>query len=160
MRYLILILFPLITISNLKGQITEGQSAQSIDEEKIKKTLTDFIDAWNKHDAKAFSNVFTEDADFVNVAGKGASGRDAIEKHHEPGFKTKWKDSHQEITQSKIRFIKPDVAAVDAWWILTGIKGPEGQDMPTRKGLLNFIMTKNNDIWAIAVMHNTEIVSK
>lgn len=154
MKYFFIALLSLIISSNSDGQTNNAVSSK--DEERIKKVLTDFTDAWNKHDAKAFSNIFSEDADFTNVGGKGTTGRNEIEKYHEPRFKTKWKDSYQKITQSKIRFIKPDVAAVDAWWELTGIKGPEGQDMPSRKGLLNFIMTKNSDTWLITVMHNMD----
>lgn len=145
----------LIISSNIDGQIKDTVTAK--DEERIKKVLADFTDAWNKHDAKSFSNVFSEDVDFTNVVGKSSTGRIEIEKFHAPGFATKWKDSYQKITQSKIRFIKPDVAAVDAWWEMTGLKGPEGQDMPPRKGLLNFIMTKNNDTWLITVMHNMDL---
>jgi uncharacterized protein (TIGR02246 family) len=154
MKYFFLTLLLIITASNSKGQTTD--SVNTKDEELIKKVLTDFTDAWNKHDAKAFSMIFAVDADFTNVGGNSKHGRNEIEKHHEPSFKTKWKDSYQKITQSKIRFIKPDVVAVDAWWELTGIKGPEGQDMPLRKGLLNFIMTKNGGIWLITVMHNMD----
>lgn len=131
--------------------------AQQKEEEQVKNVLTAFVEAWNKHDAKVFASIFAEDADLINVAGKSKHGRYEIEEHHAPSFKTKWKDSYQKITQSKTRFIKPDVAAVDAWWELTGIKGPEGQDMPARRGLLNFVMTKNDDKWFITVMHNTEI---
>jgi uncharacterized protein (TIGR02246 family) len=155
MKYYLMGVLWLMISFNIEGQIKDAVTAR--DEERIKKVLTDFTDAWNKHDAKAFSNVFAEDADFTNVGGNSKHGRNEIEKHHEPGFKTKWKDSYQKITQSKIRFIKPDVAAVDAWWELAGIKGPEGQDMPPRKGLLNFIMTKNNDTWLITVMHNMDL---
>ena len=147
------LLFVMSTAS--EGQINDSSTAK--DEERIKKVLTDFTHAWNKHDAKAFSNVFSEDADFTNVVGKAATGRNEIEKFHAPGFATKWKDSYQKITQSKIRFIKPDVAAVDAWWELTGIKGSEGQDMRTRKGLLNFIMTKHGVNWLISVIHNMDL---
>jgi len=156
MKYFLIPLLSLMISSNSDGQ--KNNTTRTKDEKRINKVLTDFIDAWNKHDAKAFSNVFSEDADFTNVGGKGASGRSEIEKHHAPGFATKWKDSYQKITQSKIRFIKSDVAAVDAWWELTGIKGPEGQDMPQRKGLLNFIMTKNNHKWFITVMHNMNLI--
>ena len=145
----------LVMSTTSNGQTNDSSTAK--DEERIKKVLTDFTDAWNKHDAKAFSNVFSVDADFTNVVGKAASGRSEIEKFHAPGFATKWKDSNQKITQSKIRFIKPDVAAVDAWWELTGIKGSEGQDMPPRKGLLNFVMTKHGDNWLITVMHNMDL---
>jgi len=160
MKYFLLTFLSLILPAISIGQTTVGQT-KSTDSLKnvqgINKVLAGFIDAWNKHDAKAFSMIFAEDADFTNVGGKSKYGRIEIEKHHEPGFKTKWKDSYQKITQSKIRFIKPDVAAVDAWWELTGIKGPEGQDLPPRKGLLNFIMTKNSDTWLITVMHNMDL---
>ena len=155
MKYFYLVLLLLMISFNSVGQTND--TARAKDEGRIKKVLTDFTDAWNKHDAKAFSNVFSEDADFTNVVGKGSTGRNEIEKFHAPGFSTRWKDSYQKITQSKIRFIKPDVAAVDAWWEMTGIKGPEGQDMPQRKGLLNFIMTKNSEIWLITVMHNMDL---
>ena len=153
MKYIIAALILWLS-TNSKAQTAGTPSA---DEERIKGVLTSFTDAWNKHDSKAFANVFTEDADLTNVAGRSAKGRGEIERFHAPGFAAKWKDSNQKITQSKIRFIKPDVAAVDAFWEMTGIKDTEGKDMPPRKGLLNFIMTKNGDTWLIAVMHNMDI---
>jgi len=155
MRYFFIALLSLMVLSDSKGQTTD--SVNTKDEELIKKVLTDFTDAWNKHDAKAFSNVFSEDADFTNVRGTSAHGRSEVEKFHAPRFITTFKDSYQKITQSKIRFIKPDVAAVDAWWEMTGMKNPEGQDMPARRGLLNFIITKNSNTWLITVMHNMDL---
>lgn len=160
MKYFLVFYFSVfMSIISIAQKTNEKSVAAQVpnDEPGIQKALNDFMDSWNRHDAKAFANVFAEDADFTNVRGKGAHGRDEIEKHHEPGFKTKWKDSHQKITKSKIRFIKPDVAAVDAWWELTGIKGAEGQDMPDRKGILIFILTRNNGKWLITVMHNLEL---
>lgn len=132
-------------------------TANAKDEEGIRKVLSDFVEAWNKHDAKAFSLVFAEDADFTNVAGKSAHGRAEVEKHHAPLFATRFKETNQKITETKIRFIKPDVAAVDARWEMTGAKDDQGQDRPMRKGLLNFVMTKQDDTWFITVMHNTEL---
>lgn len=155
MKYFFIALLLLMVSSNSKGQTTDSGNTQ--DEELIKKVLTNFTDAWNKHDAKAFSNVFSEDADFTNVRGTSAHGRSEVEKFHAPRFTTTFKDTYQKITQSKIRFIKPDVAAVDAWWEMTGVKSPEGQDMPPRKGLLNFIMTKNSNTWLITIMHNMDL---
>lgn len=149
MKYLFILLFSTLFLSNA--------AAQTHDTIGVKKALTAFLDAWNTHDAKAFANVFTEDADFTNVAGKSKQGRAAIEAHHAPSFATKWKNSHQTFTQHKIRFLKPDVAAVDAWWELTGIAGTDGQALPARKGLLSFVMTKQGGTWLIAVMHNLEL---
>ena len=155
MKYFFTTILLLMVSFKSEGQATE--SANTKDEERIKKVLTDFSDAWNKHDVKAFSNVFSEDADFTNVRGTSAHGRSEVEKFHAPLFTTKFKDTYQKITRSKIRFIKPDVAAVDAWWEMTGVKSPEGQDMPPRKGLLNFIMTKNSNTWLITIMHNMDL---
>jgi uncharacterized protein (TIGR02246 family) len=155
MKYYLIALLSLMISSNIDSQTKDTVSAK--DEERIKKVLTDFTDAWNIHDAKAFSNIFSEDADFTNVIGKGATGRNEIEKFHAPMFSTKFKDTYLKIIKSKIRFIKSDVAAVDTWWEMTGIKGLEGQDMPPRKGLLNFIVTKSSDSWLITVMHNMDL---
>jgi len=90
-------------------------TANANDETAIRKVLADFVEAWNKHDAKAFSMVFAEDADFTNVRGASAHGRAEVEKFHAPLFATRFKDTNQKMTKNKIRFIKPDVAAVDAW---------------------------------------------
>ena len=155
MKVFMIPIFAMLISFNSKGQTIE--TVYSKNEEPILKVLSDFTDAWNKKDAKAFASIFSEDADFTNVIGKSAHGRNEIEKFHEPGFKTKWKTSYQKITKSKVRFIKPDVAAVDAWWELSGLKNADGQDMPQRKGLLNLIMTRNGDTWLITVMHNMDL---
>ena len=142
------------------GQTADGKSksARSVKhEEAIRKVLADFVEAWNKHDAKAFSMVFAEDADFTNVRGMSAHGRTEVEEFHASRFGTTFKNSHQKMPAIKIRFIRPDVAAVDAWWEMTGAKTQEGQDIPLRKGLLNFVMTKKGVQWFIAVMHNMNL---
>jgi uncharacterized protein (TIGR02246 family) len=127
------------------------------DEEAIGNVLAAFVDAWNRHDAEAFASVFAEDADCTNVRGKSAHGRAEIEKFHTPLFATVFKDSQQVITDTRIIFIRSDVAAVDAFWEMTGATDHNGSPRPPRKGLLNFIMTKEGDTWSIAVMNNTEL---
>ncbi len=127
------------------------------DEKGIKQVLAGFVEAWNLHNAKAFSMVFAEDADFTNVRGMSVHGRTEVEKVHAPRFATNFKDSNQKMTEIKIRFIKPDVAAVDARWEMTGAKGPDGQETPLKKGLLNFITTRTNGQWLITVMHNMDL---
>lgn len=153
--------FPLFLILSIGAvETTSGQArltGNAKEEEGIRKVLADFREAWNKHDAKAFSTVFAEDADFTNVGGKSAHGRAEVEKFHAPRFATKFRDTHLKITEIKIRFVKPDVAAVDARWEMTGAKNQEGQDILLRKGLLNFVMTGEGDKWFITVMHNMDL---
>lgn len=132
-------------------------AAEVNDEVAIRNVLGAFVEAWNRHDAIAFSRVFSEDADFTNVRGMSAHGRAEVAKFHAPIFSTSFKGSTQKITESKIRFMKPDVAAVDAWWEMTGAKTRDGQDISLRRGLLNFVMAKQGAQWLITVMHNMDL---
>lgn len=140
----------------MASKASPGPAAIS-DEEGIQEVLSGFTGGWNSHDAKIFSEVFTDDADFTNVMGMYRYGRPAIAEIHAPGFEGIWASSTLTITKTKIRFIKPDVAAVDASWELTGLKKQDGSDSPDRHGLLNFIMTKENGSWLISVMHNMDL---
>lgn len=134
-----------------------GSSTQTLELKSIQNVLDAFAHGWNEHDVKIFSKVFSEDADFTNVRGISKSGRLAIEELHSPLFNTIWSTSTLTITGSKTRMIKQDVASVDAWWDLDGLKSPDGSDCPSRKGLLSFIMTKEDNNWLISVMHNMDL---
>lgn len=154
--FLLLIILSICAVGQAVGDKSKSTGSAK-DEEAIKNLLVSFVDAWNRHDAKAFSMIFAEDADFTNVRGMSAHGRAEVEKFHAPRFATTMKDSHQKITEIKVRFIRPDVAAVDARWEMTGAKTQEGQAIPLRKGLLNFVMAKEGEKWFIAVMHNMNL---
>jgi uncharacterized protein (TIGR02246 family) len=136
-----------------------GQSNVETDRQAIGTLMDRFMDAWNRHDAKAFAAVFAEDADFTNWRGKGESGRSRIEEFHAPLFATIFKNSHQEYTAIKSRFIRPDVAAVDVHWEMTGAMDAQGNRRPDRLGLLNFVMAKNDGQWLILVMHNLDLTA-
>lgn len=140
------------------GQTSEKKGLSNAKNEgAIGQVVADFIAAWNKHDAKAFSMVFSENADFTNVAGVSASGRTEVEKFHASRFATSFKNSNLMATGARIRFIKPDVAAADVKWEMTGATDGEGKILALRKGLLNFVMAKDNGKWLIVVMHNMNL---
>lgn len=130
-----------------------------IDEKAIRGLMDHFMDAWNRHDAHAFAMVFAEDADFTNVRGVGATGRSKIEEFHAPMFATIFRNSHQTYTDVKVRFVRSDVAAVDVGWEMTGVVDAQGSAIPNRRGLLNFVMTKDADHWHIIVMHNQDLTA-
>jgi len=149
----------LLTVAMLLPSALLGQDGREADEQAIRGVMDGFMDAWNHHDAKAFAALFSEDADFTNVRGMGASGRTNIEQFHAPVFATIFKNSHQKYTGIKIRFIRPDVAAVDVHWEMTGATDPAGNPGPLRQGLLNFVMAKSQEKWQIVVMHNMDLTA-
>jgi uncharacterized protein (TIGR02246 family) len=128
-------------------------------EQAIGLLVRSLVDAWNVHDARAFAQAFAPDADFTNVFGMHASGRDAIEQFHAPIFQTMFKDSRLEAMETRIRLIRPDIAAVDVRWSMTGARDPMGKAWPERRGLINMLVTRGDSGWSIAVMHNMDLPS-
>jgi uncharacterized protein (TIGR02246 family) len=136
-----------------------GAKGRGIDEQAIRTIVKRFMDAWNHHDAKAFAEVFAEDADFTNWRGDGANGRGKIQEMHASVFDTVFKNSHQEHTDIKIRFIRPDVAVADIRWRMTGATDGQGNPRPERQGLLSCVMANDAAQWQIVVMHNLDLTA-
>lgn len=126
-------------------------------EGSVRHLVDSFVDAWNIHDARAFARVFADGADFTNVFAMHARGRETIEEFHRPIFQTMFKDSRLVATETSVRFIRPDVAAVDVRWEMTGARDPMGNEWPLRRGLINLIVTLEGESWSIAVMHNMDL---
>lgn len=115
--------------------------------------------AWNCHDAHAFAAAFAEDAEFTNVFGMVQKGRAGIEAAHASIFNTMFKDSRLTVMETSVRLIRPDVAAVDVKWAMTGARDPHGNPWPERTGLLNWIVTRHGERWLIDVSHNMDLPS-
>jgi uncharacterized protein (TIGR02246 family) len=147
-----------VVVAAFIGLPASAQSPSASGEpEAIRAVVTRFTNAWNQHDAHAFSLVFAETADFTNVRGAGATGRVAIEEFHAGIFRTFFKASTLTASVKSIRFIKPDVAAVDVLWEMKGATDPNGVPIPLRQGLANLVMTKQGEQWSILVMHNMDL---
>ncbi len=151
----------LFTISSFSS--AADSPVQASDEKPVRALITPLDEAFAKLDARAFSMVFHEDPDFTNVWGMTAHGRKAIEEFHRPllegdvtGPIPSFKHAQLKVLDTRIRFLRPDVAVVDATWSQTGAV-QNGQDMGFRKGLLMLIATKEEDGWGIAVMHNIDL---
>lgn len=128
------------------------------DEAAVKALVENFNNAFNAHDSKAFAATFAEDADFTNWRGMSAQGRAKIEEFHVPVLTVIYKNGVQKVVDSRIRFIKPDVAAVDVRSEVTGGLTPDGKQTPLMKFLLNWTVTKEpNGQWLIKVMHNARL---
>jgi uncharacterized protein (TIGR02246 family) len=133
-------------------------AGQTADEKAITAVITDrFVAGWNTHDAHVLASAFAPDADFTNVRGVGASGRENIEHFHAQAFQRMFMQSHLTAEVKKIRFLKPDVAVVDVRWEMTGALSPDGTALPVRSGLLDLVFVSSSGSWLIAVMHNVDL---
>lgn len=126
-------------------------------EAEVATIVESLVAAWNVHDAAGFAAAFHENADFTNVFGMSAEGRGAIERFHAPIFETMFRDSELTATDTRIRFLRPDVAAVDVRWQMMGARDPHDNAWPLRKGLISLVCTQERETWAIAAMHNMDL---
>ncbi len=121
-----------------------------------------FGEAANAKNVKAFGSVFAEDSEFTNPVGMSVKGRTAIEQFHSALFsesnRPSFAHAHLTVLGTSIRFVRPDVAAVDVKWEQTGAISPEGKPWGTRRGILSCVVTRDNGEWLIAVWHNLELL--
>jgi uncharacterized protein (TIGR02246 family) len=149
---LALLAFP---ICNARAQAA-GSDADSA---AIRQVVAQFLDAFNRHDAHGWAAEFMEDGDFTNVSGLSRHGQKEIEERFKGLFAGPLKDSHRTVNVRHIRMVKPDVAAVDADWELTGSKASDGSENPPRKGIFTWVMVKQNGQWRFADFHESELVT-
>jgi uncharacterized protein (TIGR02246 family) len=134
------------------------------DEVAIRKLVTEQTEAWNRHDAAAWSKDFAPEADFVNIFGGIFQGRAEIEKRHAEIFLTLFKDSHTEVTVRRLVFLgkAKDVAVVDTDHVVTG----HGELPPTVRASgepaalrthMKYVMQKVKGRWLIVTGQNTDV---
>ena len=142
--------------------ISRGQdkpATASADESAIRQVVANFVDGFNRHDARAVSLSFAEDADFTNPQGIYKHGRTEIEGRFASNFAGRLKNARRAVSVHRIRFLTPKIAAVEIGWKMTGATTESGVPIPLREGVLAWVMTKQNGKWLITVFHEPEFAA-
>jgi uncharacterized protein (TIGR02246 family) len=117
-----------------------------------------FAAAWNRHDMDSFADLFSADAEMVNVVGIHWRGREAIRAAHAGLHAGPFRDSTLEIEAVSEHPLSADFCAVHARWRLAGQRRPDGTPDGERRGILLLVARKAEAGWAIEVAQNTDIV--
>jgi uncharacterized protein (TIGR02246 family) len=128
------------------------------DEATIRRMATRFAETWNAHDMAVMAELFTEDADFVNVGGERLKGRERIRDAHAERHQMQFKESVLTVRSVGVRFLKPDVAVAHIEWKLEGDRDPGGTTRAPRQGLMSWVVTRDDGHWRIASAQNTNLV--
>lgn len=138
------------------------------DAQDVRNLVSGFATAWNHHDLDAFGKLFSSDADFVNVGGVRWVGRQEIQLHHawshgtipensipgeNPAHYGIFKHSTMTFLHLDVRFLRKDVALAHVQWELVG----DARTQNPRRGLLTFVLTRQDEGWLVATAQNTEI---
>jgi uncharacterized protein (TIGR02246 family) len=135
----------------------------SADRADIEELVMRLQRAWNAHDFTAYAACFHDSAVFTNVFGLIRRGRAEIETSHiAPAFLNMFKDSRYEAAETRVMFLRPDVAQLDVRWEMTGSRDPFGKAVDRRYGLLSLIATKESSgpdagAWLLKTFHNQDL---
>ncbi|HEX4485041.1 MAG TPA: SgcJ/EcaC family oxidoreductase [Terriglobales bacterium] len=140
-----------LSLANVPGQIS---NAQDNDTAGVLKLIGGFQVALFKGDARAFADLFAEDADFINVIDKSIHGREDIYRHHINVFKGRPATRKNNVLSYTVRFLKPDVVASEIKWDNKHTMGPDGTTLPDRDGVWVSVMTRENGQWYFKVVRN------
>lgn len=122
----------------------------SADEAAIRKLMDSMVTAWTTGDARRLAAVYTIDADYASSTGFTANGRAEIEQAYVGQFAGVYKGTTLRLTITNVKFLTPDVATVSAAFEVTGVRGPDGQPAPPRKGANISIMVRTKGEWLMA----------
>ena len=100
-----------LVVCCMSGYVTNACRAdQADDEAAIRKSDVAYVEAYNKHDAKALAELWSPEAVYVDPeTGEEAVGREEIEKEFAETFKG-LKDAKLEVDVKSIKFLSPNVA--------------------------------------------------
>ena len=147
----------LVLVVLLLAGFASSAPAQGQDEAAIRQVQEQQADAWNRHDATAYANLFSEDGDVVNVVGWWWRGRAEIKSKLDTAFAFVFRDSKLTITDVQVRLLSPGIAVAHVSWTMTGAKTPPGVPEP-RVGIQLQVLTKATSGWMIASFQNTNSV--
>lgn len=112
--------------------------------------------AWNTGDGGAFAAFFAEDADFVNIFGMHAKGKQAIADGHNMIFRTVYAGSVLSCRIKQTRMIADEVALVHMGSRLRVPQGPLAGEM---NSVPSAVLKRNGAEWKIVAFQNTLVQS-
>ncbi|SHG36609.1 SgcJ/EcaC family oxidoreductase [Streptoalloteichus hindustanus] len=126
------------------------------DEDAVRALAGALAEAWNRGDADAYGEVFTEDAEYVDFMGQRARGRREIVETHRWLFATVLKGSRMSgvgPSGAEVRFLTPDVAVLVS--TEGGVALP-GQELTSdRLSTVTLVAVRRAGGWRFAHFQNT-----
>jgi uncharacterized protein (TIGR02246 family) len=116
--------------------------AQAGVDTEFKKLVDDFVQAWNKGDAKGVAALHTTDAIRLNTDGTVAAGRAEIEKGMATAFAGPMKGGRLMVTEGKRSQVTTDVYVGEGTYEVTG-GAPAPPGMTNKGHYVNTVVRQN-----------------
>src|SRR5215472_2078198 len=131
------------------GVTGSASAGQSRDEAAVRALGDAFAKAFIEKNAELRASLFTEDGTFVTPPGNFLQGRVAMVKEFGPEAQAVNSSTQAAFSNYRVRFIKPDVAFVDALLTLHNVNGPDGTIIPVIPVNFFYVAARHGDKWLI-----------
>ena len=132
------------------GATGSASAGQAQDEAAVRALGDTFAKAFVQKNAELRASIFTENGTFVTPQGDYLQGHVAMVKD----FGSEAEQAVNGTTQAafsnyRVRFIKPDVAVVDALLTVHNVNGPDGTIIPVIPINFFYVAVRHADHWLI-----------
>ena len=132
------------------GAFGSASASQAQDEAAVRALGDSFARAFVQKNAEQRASLFAEDGTFVTPTGDFLQGHAAMVKDFGPEAQQAVNGSTQAaFSNYRVRFIKPDVAAVDAVLTVHNVNGPDGQIIPAIPINFFYVAARHGNQWLI-----------
>src|SRR2546427_10114783 len=132
------------------GATSSASAGQAQDEAAVRALGDTFAKAFVQKNAELRASIFAEDGTFVTPRGDFLQGRVAMVKDFGPEAEQAVNGNTQAaFSNYRVRFIKPDVAVVDALLTVHNVNGPDGTIIPVIPINFFFVAVRHGDRWLI-----------
>jgi len=131
------------------GVTGSASAGQSRDEAAVRALGDAFAKAFIEKNAELRASLFTEDGTFVTPPGNFLQGRVAMVKEFGPEAQAVNSSTQAAFSNYRVRFIKPDVAFVDALLTVRNVNGPDGTTIPVIPINFFYVAVRHDGRWLI-----------
>lgn len=128
---------------------TGSASAQARDEASVRTLGDNFAKAFLQKNAEQRASLFAENGTFVTPVGDFLQGRVAMVKDFGAEAQAVTATTQAAFSNYRVRFIKPDIAVVDALLTLHNINGPDGTVIPVIPVNFFYVAARHGGQWLI-----------
>src|SRR6266849_3951365 len=132
------------------GATGSASAGEARDEAAVRALGDTFAKTFVQKNAELRASIFTEDGTFVTPRGDFLQGRVAMVKDFGPEAEQAVNGNTQAaFSNYRVRFIKPDVAVVDALLTVHNVNGPDGTIIPVIPINFFYVAVRHADRWLI-----------
>jgi uncharacterized protein (TIGR02246 family) len=131
------------------GATGSASAGQSRNEAAVRALGDNFAKAFVEKNAELRTSLFAEDGTFVTPVGDFLQGRVAMLKDFGSEAQAVNGSTQAAFSNYRVRFIKPDVAVIDAVLTLHNVNGPDGTVIPVIPVNFFYVAARHGDRWLI-----------